>query len=343
MKFDCNRAQTDHRVAFDFEVEFSNGGGLKGWDFRLDIPSNTVTDDDLAASIIKDLRLLMVGSVRISNKRVIQERHKRAARTVDASAPSATACASHIIDLSHVVRDGLQTYPGLPAPSIRDYLGHADSRGRYADGVTFQIGRIDMVANSGTSIDAPYHRYPDRLDVAALPLGQTTELEGVVIRLSGMAGREISAHALIPMAKTLAGKAVLIETGFSSKWGTSAYFVNHPFLTKKAAEQLRDEGVALVGIDSLNIDNTDDPWRPAHSVLLAANVPIVESLTNLHKLPSTGFRFTAAPMRAAGMGAFPVRAWARVEHANRHARLPEALADGLGDISTHKVDSELAK
>ena len=218
------------------------------------------------------------------------------------------------MDLSHAIHDGQITYPGLPAISIKDHLSHDAALGGYAEGVSFQIGRIDMVANSGTSIDAPYHRFPGTPDVAALPLASMADLQGVVVRLAGMAGKAVTRQALLPATEDVAGKAVLIETGWSARWGTPDYFAGHTYLTHDAAQYLRDRGVALVGIDSLNIDDTSDPSRPAHSLLLAAGIPIVENLANLHELPIDGFRFSAAPMRAEGMGAFPVRAWARAAH-----------------------------
>lgn len=306
----------DCRVAFDFEIEFSNGGGLKGWDFRLDIDGQEVSDEALGDYIVKDLRLLMVGTVTISNKKIFKERHKRAdkpspSRESDNTSKSSNGTDGSLVDLSHSVRDGQITYPGLPAISIKDHLSHEGSRGRYAEGVTFQIGRIDMVANSGTAIDAPHHRFPGMPDVAAMPLTSTANLKGVVVRLGGMAGKAVTRQALLPATDDVKGKAVLIETGWSAKWATPDYFVGHPYLTRDAALYLRECGVALVGIDSLNIDDTSDPSRPVHSLLLSAGIPIVENLTDLHKLPIDGFHFSATPMRAQGMGAFPVRAWAR--------------------------------
>lgn len=302
--------QGDYRAAFDFEIEFSNGGGLRGWDFRLDIEGKDISDEALGDYIIRDLGLLMVGAVRIMNKRIIRERHKRIGRAQ--AGPVARATASRLVELSHVVNDGQQTYPGLPAPRFRDHLSHEAARGRYADGVTFQIGHVEMVANSGTAIDSPYHRFPNMPDVAALPLASTADLEGVVVRLAGMQGRAVTRQALLPATENVQGKAVLIETGWSAHWGTPGYFRDHIYLTRDAAEHLRDQKVALVGIDSLNIDDTNDPTRPAHTILLEAGIPIVENLANLSGLPVTNFRFTAAPMRAAGMGTFPVRAWARI-------------------------------
>ncbi|HEV2676405.1 MAG TPA: cyclase family protein [Aliidongia sp.] len=303
------RSIDDHRVAFDFEIAFSNGGGIKGWDFRLDIDGTDISDTALADYIVQDLRLLMVGSVKILNKRIFQERHKRAAGHSPSGEGEGGAT---LVDLSHAVRDGQTTYPGLPALAITDHLSHLGSHGRYADGVSFQIGRIDMVANSGTAIDAPYHRFPGMADVAELPLSHIADLAGLVVRLGGMTGRAVTRQALLPALGDVAGSAVLIETGWSRRWETPGYFVDHPFLTQDAVELLRDRQVALVGIDSLNIDDTGDPDRPAHSILLAAGIPIVENLTNLGDLPTRGFHFSAVPMRAVGMGAFPVRAWARL-------------------------------
>lgn len=295
---------TDKRVCFDFDIAFSNGGGIQGQDFRLDIDGDDISDEELGAYIIRDLRLLMVGSVKILNKTIITERHKRAAKA------DAAAATSRIVDLSHHVRSGEATYPGLPAPLVSDHMSHEQSRGRYAEGVTFQIGKVEMVANSGTAIDVPYHRYPDREDVGDMPIEAFADLDAVVIRLTGMRGRAITAQAIA--ATDVAGKAVLLDTGRGHLWGTEAYLADRPFLSRDGADYLAGQGALLVGIDGINIDDTDDPDRPAHSILLAAGIPIVENLPSLSALPVSGFRFTAAPMRIHGIGAFPVRAWARL-------------------------------
>ena len=298
----------DRRVCFDFEVEFSNGGGIQGQGFRLDIDGEAIDDRALADYIVRDLRLLMVGGVRILNKRIIAEPHKRALKVERMTGQ--TADRADLIDLSHVVHDGEPVYSGLPAPRISDHLSHAESRARYADGVSFQIGHIDMVANSGTAIDAPFHRYPGQPDVSALPLAAIADVDAVVVHLQGMRGRRIDRDAF--GAIDIAGRAVLLDTGWSAYWGTPAYAEGWPFLGREAAIDLRDRGARLVGIDTLNIDDTSDAERPAHSILLAAGVPIVENLASLAALPAEGVRFSAVPMRAAGMGAFPVRAWARL-------------------------------
>jgi kynurenine formamidase len=299
----------DRRACFDFEVDFSNGGGIQGQGFRLDIDGDDIDDRAHADYIVRDLRLLMVGSVRILNKRIIAEPHKRPVKA--GPVPGPTMDRADLVDLSHVVRDGEAAYPGLPAPRITDHLSHAESRARYAGGVSFQIGRIDMVANSGTAIDAPFHRYPGQPDVSALPLASIADVDAVVVHLQGMRGRCIDRHAL--GAIDVAGRAVLLDTGWSAHWGTPAYAEGWPFLGREAALQLRDRGARLVGIDALNIDDTADAERPAHSILLEAGIPIVENLAPLATLPAEGLSFSAVPMRAAGMGAFPVRAWARLD------------------------------
>lgn len=298
---------TDKRACFDFEVDFSNGGGIQGQGFRLDIDGDDIADQALAEYVVRDLRLLMVGEVRILNKRIIAERHKRQARAAVAASAAATRA---LIDLSHPVRDGEVVFPGLPAPRVTEHLSHEASRGCYADGVTFQIGRVEMVANTGTSIDAPFHRYPMGVDVAGLDLASVADVEGVVVRLEGMATRAITREAFA--ATDVRGCAVLLDTGRAVHWGSPAYTQGSPYLSRDGAAYLRDHGAVLVGIDAINIDDTDDPGRPAHSILLEAGIPIVENVASMRALPSDGFRFSAAPMRIAGIGAFPVRAWARV-------------------------------
>lgn len=296
----------DKRAVFDFEIEFSNGGGVRGWDFRLDIDGDDVDDDLLTAAIIKDLNLLMVGSARITSKRIITERHKRAA----GSAVRERAVSGGFIDLSHIIEDGMVTYKGLPAPVICDHLSFAQSREIYEAGVEFNIARIDMVANTGTYIDAPYHRYPDGDDVSRLALDRIAELPGVAVRVTGMTGRAIDWMTFAPL--DVKGRAVLVHTGWDTHWRTDRYFEGHPHLTARAAEFLRDQGAALVGIDSLNIDDTSGGSRPVHSILLGAGIPIVEHLTGLAALPAKGFRFSAVPPKVRGMGTFPVRAYARL-------------------------------
>jgi kynurenine formamidase len=214
-----------------------------------------------------------------------------------------------LVDLSHVVADGLVTYPGLPAPVVGDHLSREASRGRYAEGTTFHIGRIEMIANTGTYLDAPFHRFAAAPDLADLALAQLANLPGIVVDAPPGA-RRIDAGRLPP--GELRGRAVLFRTGWSRHFATPAYAEGHPFVTAAAAEALVARGAALVGIDSLNIDDTADGSRPVHTALLRAGIPIVEHLTALASLPSEGFRFFAVPVKVRGMGTFPVRAFALV-------------------------------
>lgn len=295
----------EKRVCFDFEVDFSNGGGLQGQGFRIDIEKDDISEDDLIARIIGDMRLLMVGSARILNKSVITEAHKgKLIRSPSSEAPGT------FVDLSHAIEAGMITYKGLPAPLVCDHISHIGSRGNYAEGTEFQIGKIDMVGNTGTYVDVPYHRFSQGDDLQKIALDNLAYLPGVVVRLPGHEGRSIDWMSLA--ANDIGGKAVLIETGWSNHWGTDRYFEEHPYLTAKAAAFLRDNGAALVGIDSLNIDDTTDAERPVHTDLLGAGIPIVEHLTNLGSLPTDGFRFWAVPPKIHRMGTFSVRAHALI-------------------------------
>jgi kynurenine formamidase len=215
-----------------------------------------------------------------------------------------------LIDLSHTIEHGMTTYPGLPGPVLCDYLSREASRGRYAPGVEFQIGKIEMVANTGTYLDAPFHRYAAGTDLAGLSLESLADLDGVVVRPGSEAGRAIGRQAFDGI--DLEGKAVLVQTGWDVHWRTEQYQSDHPFLTADAAEYLVSQGVILVGIDSLNIDDTDDWSRPVHSTLLAAGVPIVEHMCHLSRLPQRDFRFFAVPAKIAGFGSWPVRAFGHV-------------------------------
>ncbi len=219
-----------------------------------------------------------------------------------------------LIDLSHTVEHGLITYKGLPAPIICDYLSREASRNLYAAGTEFQIGKIEMVANTGTYLDSPFHRYSDGKDLSELRLEQLASLPAIKVVATNR--KFVDAAFLRDVhssrSKDLAGKAVLIETGWSRHWKTDQYYEGHPFLTEDAAQFLLDAGVVLVGIDSHNIDSTEDGHRPVHSTLLRANVLIVEHMTELARVPLTGFRFSALPVKVKGFGTFPVRAFAEV-------------------------------
>ncbi|CAN5401409.1 cyclase family protein [soil metagenome] len=215
-----------------------------------------------------------------------------------------------LIDLSHTIENGLITYKGLPAPVICDYLSRADSKIFYEEGTSFQIGKIEMVSNTGTYIDCPFHRFEDGKDLSEVELGRFVDLEGLVVR--------------VPYTETLAidmqhfanfdvcNKAVLIHTGWDKHWNTELYYKKHPYLTEEAAGFLKDTGAKLVGIDSHNIDNTEGRSRPVHTILLGAGILIVEHLCNLRQLPADGFTFSAVPPKIRGMGTFPVRAMAKI-------------------------------
>ncbi|WP_405066339.1 cyclase family protein [Kribbella sp. NBC_01510] len=294
------------RVQFDAGVTFANGGGLQAQDFRLDVPGPGISDGALGELFVRHLGLLMVDKVAISNKRLLREPHKGSRGT--AAEP---ASGPRTVDLSHGIRDGMITYPGLPAPEISDHLSRQASREIYAAGTEFSISRISMVANTGTYLDSPFHRFAEGADIAALSLSRLTDLDGVVIRVLGSRERAIERSVLLPY--DVAGKAVLIHTGWDRNWGTERYASGYPFLTADAAAWLAAQRPALVGIDSLNIDDAGDDSRPAHTALLDAGIPIVEHLRGLEQLPPYGFRFHAAPPAIEGMGTFPVRAYAVVD------------------------------
>ena len=215
---------------------------------------------------------------------------------------------TRLVDLSHLIAEGMTTYRGFPGPKLCDFWSREESAALYEDGSSFQIGRIDMIANTGTYLDAPFHRYAEGVDVAGLELGQVAALPGLVVRQPWEDGLAVGVDKFEGL--DVAGKAVLVHTGWDRHWRTDAYFDGHPFLTPEAAEWLADRGPALVGIDSYNIDDTRTKRRPVHSSLLGAGVLICEHMTNMGALPNEGFAFTAAPPKIEGMGTFPVRAFA---------------------------------
>jgi kynurenine formamidase len=294
----------EYRAVFDADVTFLNGGGLQTQGFRLDVPGRGATEADVADLFVRHLGLTMVADVRLRDLHVVAEAHRTPAGRPPAAEPGA-----RLVELSHRIDAGMTTYPGLPGPQITAHLTREASRERYAPGVEFAIDRITMLGNTGTYLDSPYHRYAHGADLAALPLAHLADLPTVVVRLTDSTSRGIDPTALAPF--DVAGHAVLLHTGWDRHWGTAAYGDPAPFLTERAARYLAQAGARLVGIDSVNIDDaTSGGHRPAHSILLDADIPILEHLTNLTDLPVTGARLHAAPPRIARFGTFPVRAYA---------------------------------
>ncbi|HSJ43825.1 MAG TPA: cyclase family protein [Euzebyales bacterium] len=215
-----------------------------------------------------------------------------------------------LVDLSHPIAEGMTTYPGLPGPELSDHLTRDAAEAQYGPGVTFHVGRISMVANTGTYVDSPWHRYPDDADLAGLRLDQIADLDGLVLDVASSGRRAVDVDDLRGL--DVGGRALLVHTGWDRHWRTPAYGVDARFVTRQSAEWLVDQNAALVGIDSVNIDDMEDPSRPAHSLLLAADIPVVEHLRGLGQLPGAGFRFHAVPAPVERFGTFPVRAYAVV-------------------------------
>ncbi len=293
------------RAHFNAQVEFANGGGLTANGFRLDLPSKDVDEQTVARLFVQHLGLALVGGVRLTNLEIVEEQH-RGSRGIDVAAPSESA---RFIELSHVIREGMITYPGLPAPTIEPFLTREDSTSRYAPGTEFAMDILTLIGNTGTYLDSPWHRYEGGTDLAGLSLDTLVGLPTEVFHLDDATERGIPASAL--WDRDVAGKAVLLHTGWDRHFGTPSYATDAPYLAPDGVDYLVDQGVVLVGIDSLNIDNTEGTGeRPAHTGLLAAGIHVVEHLTNLGNLPASGARFTATPPLIEGFGTFPVRAFA---------------------------------
>ena len=304
------REDREYRAEFDAVVEFANGGGLRADGFRVDVPGSDVTDEHVAALFTASLGLLMTERVALDRLRVFPEPHKGTRGGPSDRDGGRPDEAGRLVELSHVIEQGMVTYPGLPGPEITAHLTREASRAAYAPGTEFAIDRISMIGNTGTYVDSPYHRYPDGADLAGMPLTSLADLPAVVVRTVGSGTRAVDIGALA--AFDVAGKAVLLHTGGDEHWGTDRYLEHSPYLTGAGARRLVERGAVLVGIDAVNIDDVGDPARPAHSVLLAGGVPVVEHLTGLDQLPPHGARFSAVPPRVARFGTFPVRAYARV-------------------------------
>jgi kynurenine formamidase len=296
---------SDYRAHFDAVVEFANGGSLSAEGFRIDLPGETADAETVGRLFVQHLGLALVGAVHITNLAIVEEQH-RGTRGIETRAAVAER---RVIDLSHVIREGLVTYPGLPAPTITSHLTREDSRAKYAPGTEFAMDIVTMIGNTGTYLDSPFHRYEGGTDLAGLDLATLVDLPAEVFHVQDATERGVPASVFFD--RDVGDAAVLIHTGWDAHFATPAYATGAPFLTADATEYLVQQGAILVGIDSLNIDDTESGGeRPAHTLLLAAGIHVVEHLTNLGELPPTGARFTAAPPAFEGFGTFPVRAFA---------------------------------
>lgn len=301
---------TEYRASFDAAIRFGNGGDLTAHGFRVDVPSPDTDEDAIAALFVASLGLLMTDSVTLTNVEVFAEPHKGTRGGPSDHSREALPAAGRLVELNHVIRAGMVTYPGLPGPQITPYLTREASRGHYAAGTEFAIDRLNLLGNTGTYLDAPYHRYRDGADLSGIALARTADLPAVVVRVTGAQQPGIDVGTLAALDVT--GAAVLLHTGDDARFGTPAYADRQHFLTRSGAAWLADHDAALVGIDALNIDDATDAERPAHTLLLAAGIPVVEHLTGLEQLPPTGARFTAVPLRIEKLGTIPVRAFARL-------------------------------
>lgn len=301
-----------YRARFDATVSFTNGGGLQVQGFLVDVPSAEVTSAQVGELFLDSLGLLMAGDVGLANLEIVEAAHKgtRGGPAASGASGQASGGRAQYVELSHVIRDGMVTLPNLPGPVLGKQLTREASRELYAPGTEFEIGLITMVTNTGTYMDSPYHRYPDGHDLTGFSLDRTADLPAVVVRLEDSGRLGIDAAALATY--DVAGKAVLLHTGDDARFGTPQYVENAHFLTRDGAEWLIANGAVLVGIDAANIDDMTDGTRPAHTLLLGANIAIVEHLTALATVPPTGATFTATAPRISGLGTFPVRAYAKL-------------------------------
>lgn len=328
-----NEGMTEQRAVLDATVSFLNGGGLAVEDFRLDLPpaiaqaKGKAQQQEVGRLLVTHLGLAMVGEIRITKLEIVREQHKGSRGILAAAAaagleiPDAAAPADAVrprpegalVELSHPIRAGLRTYPGLPEPVIRPFLTREDSRPKYAEGTEFAMDIIEMVGNTGTYLDSPYHRYAGGGDLASLTLEQLVDLPAEVFHLQDSAERGIGANVFLE--RDLRGTAVLLHTGWDRHFATEAYTKDAPYLAEDGVRYLVEQGVVLVGIDSINIDDTEPGSggaRPAHSLLLEAGIQVVEHLTGLEQLPASGAAFTATPPLVEDFATFPVRAFARL-------------------------------
>jgi arylformamidase len=304
------------RAVFDVRISFVNGGGLTADGFRLDVPQSEITETEVARLLVQHLGLALVSDVVFDQFEIVEEPHKGSRgvsepETPAAGAPGVPGASVRLVDLSHTLREGLVTYPGVPAPSLAPHVRRGE--GSYAPGTSFVMDIVTIPGNTGTYLDTAWHRYEGGADLAGLDLATLVDLPAEVFHLTDSLTRGIPASVFYD--RDVRGKAVLLHTGWDRHFGTPAYGEPAPFLTADGVAYLHNQGVTLVGIDSLNIDDTSADaagQRPAHTEFLANGIHVVEHLTNLGELPPNGALFTAVPPKFEGTGTFTVRAFAKV-------------------------------
>jgi arylformamidase len=301
---------TDYRAVFDAVITFSNGGDLTAHGFRIDLPGPDVAKAEIATLFVASLGLLMTDKAELSNVEIVAEPHKGTRPGPSVRTASGGVATGQLVELSHVIRAGMITFPGLPGPQINPYMTREASREHYAPGTEFAIDELTIIGNTGTYLETPHHRFPNGADLSSIALGRTVDVPAAIVRVTDAHERGIDVGTLA--ALDVRGKAVLLHTGDDTRFGTPAYASQRHFLTRAGAAWLADHEPALVGIDGVNIDDTADGERPAHTLLLGAGIPIIENLAGLDQVPPTGAQFTAMPLRVEGLGAIPVRAFARM-------------------------------
>lgn len=301
---------TQYRAVFDVRISFLNGGGLSAEGFRVDVPQHDSSEAEVGRLLVQHLGLAMVGEVVFDRFAIVEEQHK-GSRGVSMPVAVSAHAPMRLVDLSHTLREGLVTLPGVPAPSLTPL--RLRDEGLYAPGTSFSMDVVTIPGNTGTYLDTAWHRYEGGADLAALDLATLVDLSTEVFHLTDSAARGIPASVFYD--RDIRGKAVLLHTGWDRYFGTPEYGRSAPFLTAAGVDYLAAHGVCLVGIDSLNIDDTSAEAageRPAHTAFLANGIHVVEHLTNLGELPPSGALFTAVPPKFEGTGTFTVRAFAKV-------------------------------
>lgn len=301
----------EYRAVFNAGISFVNGGGLSAEGFRLDVPSADTSEAEVARLLVQHLGLALVGEVHLTDLQVVAEQH-RGSRVITETKTLVPGTPRRLVDLSHTIREGLVTLPGVPAPVITPHLTRGEAESKYAVGTSFVMDIVSLPGNTGTYIDTAFHRYEGGADLAAVLLETVVDLPTEVFHLTDAKKRGIPASVFYD--RNIQGKAVLLHTGWDRCYGTPEYAIGAPFLAEDGVHYLAEHGVTLVGIDSVNIDDisTDAQGaRPAHSVFLDSEIHVVEHLTNLGALPSSGALFTAVPPKIEHFGTFPVRAFAK--------------------------------
>jgi kynurenine formamidase len=219
---------------------------------------------------------------------------------------------ARLVDLTMILEDGVNTYPGSPKMAIMNRITHEWSAGRYSPPAYSATDRFWLLnEHVGTHVDAPYHFVKDGAAIDALPLSRFWG-EALLADVSKRDAAKPVSRAEIETALALHHEEVKPDDILVLRcWGgrpSDPGFTSAAALALEVGSWLVEVGVKAIGIDLPAVDNPGSRSFPVHMALLSAGIPIYENLVNLEEIDEPRFTFFGFPLRVAGASGSAVRA-----------------------------------